>query len=137
MIIEADGAAASLHEVVQAITRPYRMAGVDPFSVSGEPVALRGSAVTAVGMALHELCTNAVKYGALSSPTGRVTLAWRVADGALMIDWSEEGGPAVLVPVRHGFGSRLLATVLAGERGGVEMAYEPFGLRCTMRLVLP
>jgi two-component sensor histidine kinase len=136
MIIEADGAAAALGDVVQSITRPYRMGGTDAFIVAGDAVELRGSAATGVGMALHELCTNAVKYGALSATGGRVSLSWRVEDGHLTLDWIEEGGPAVLVPVRRGFGSRLLETVLASEQGDVDMAFEPYGLRCRLSLAL-
>lgn len=137
MILESDAAEAVLRNVVEAVIRPYRMDGVDPFQIDGDFVELKGRTTTAIGMALHELCTNAVKYGALSMPGGRVKLSWRLAGSDLVIDWAEEGGPAVLVPVRRGFGSRLLETVLAGEsHGEVKTSYEPFGLRCRISLSL-
>jgi two-component sensor histidine kinase len=82
-------------------------------------------------MAVHELCTNAVKYGALSNDAGRVEVVWRIEDGRLRLTWRERGGPPVFPPTRRGFGSRLLEAGLAAELGGsVELAFEPEGLVC-------
>jgi two-component sensor histidine kinase len=137
LILNADAEAAPLHVIVDAIVRPYRGGALDPFEISGEPVGLAGRTATALGMVLHELCTNAVKYGALSTPAGRVKLSWRLEGELLTIDWQEEGGPAVQPPARRGFGSRLLDTVLAGEPNGkVETSYAPPGLRCRLELSL-
>jgi two-component sensor histidine kinase len=87
-------------------------------------------------MALHELATNAVKYGALSAPGGRVVLDWVAADqGAIAMTWRESGGPRVVAPTATGFGSRLLAG-LAGELGAPAIvAYETGGVVC--RLTAP
>lgn len=136
MILDGGTGDAGLSQVVEAITRPYRMGPDDPFVIAGPQAMLTGKAATAIGMALHELCTNAVKYGALSAPAGRVCLDWRIGDGRLVLDWIEEGGPAVVVPVRRGFGSKLLDTVLGEHGGGVEMNYEPFGLKCRLTLAV-
>ncbi len=88
-------------------------------------------------MTLHELTTNAVKYGALSVPGGRVTVTATVLDspdGArLSIAWTEVGGPTVTPPSRKGFGSRLIERGLTGQVGGtLSMDYAPQGLRCVI-----
>ena len=87
-------------------------------------------------MALHELATNAVKYGGLSTAEGHVQVAWsREAEGqAMVLDWRECGGPAVTAPTTSGFGTRLLAG-LAGELGGpAKVTYDPAGVRCRLRV---
>ena len=84
-------------------------------------------------MALHELCTNAAKYGALSSPDGRVCVTWQVdvsitEQKMLQLRWAESGGPPVKSPTHKGFGSRLI------DNGGeVRLIYEPKGVICTIR----
>ncbi|MXO71735.1 sensor histidine kinase [Alteraurantiacibacter buctensis] len=83
-------------------------------------------------MALHELCTNAVKHGALSVPEGRVQVSWRMAEGGrqVLLTWQEAGGPPVTAPKRRGLGS----AVLRAQSGlaAVDLAYDPAGLRCTI-----
>ena len=92
-------------------------------------------------MALHELGTNAVKYGALSTDEGRVAIAWSVrreADTRLALCWSESGGPVVKTPTRTGFGSRLIERSLARELAGeVQLSYEPSGVVCTIDAPVP
>jgi two-component sensor histidine kinase len=87
-------------------------------------------------MALHELTTNAAKYGALSNDAGRVVIGWKLAEGApemVRLVWREEGGPPVAPPTRRGFGSRLIERSLAGQTGGeVQVSYEPAGVVCTI-----
>jgi two-component sensor histidine kinase len=82
----------------------------------GPPVRLVPAAAQAVGMALHELATNASKYGALSRPTGTISIDWRVdgpdADRRLRIDWVERGGPPVGAPKRQGFGGVVLGQMM-------------------------
>ena len=85
-------------------------------------------------MILHELSTNAAKYGALSVETGRVRVSWSIVYGEspkLLLDWEEIGGPSVIPPDRKGFGTRLIEGLLTGELGGsVHSDYDPSGLRC-------
>jgi two-component sensor histidine kinase len=92
-------------------------------------------------MALHELYTNAVKYGALSNDAGRITLEWRrTADpqGRLKLVWREAGGPPVSPPKRRGFGSLLLDRTLAHDLDGtVTMEFKPQGLVCSIDAPLP
>jgi two-component sensor histidine kinase/PAS domain-containing protein len=101
----------------------------------GAEVNLSPKAAVAVGMGIHELATNAMKYGALSAPRGLVTVRWDVRDGMLELDWIESDGPRVDTPQRRGFGSRLLEKGLAAELGGsVELMYREQGLTCAMHL---
>ena len=95
----------------------------------------------ALAMMMHELCTNATKYGALSVPDGVVAIDWSLAGPEdapdLCIEWREEGGPLVTPPKRVGFGSRLIERGLTGHVGGtVETRFEPTGLVCAVRAAL-
>ncbi len=88
-------------------------------------------------MALHELGTNAAKYGALSVDGGRVSIDWRVEDGRLRLEWRESGGPPVEVPGRRGFGSRLIERGLEADLDGrAALHFEPGGLRCEIEASL-
>lgn len=111
----------------------------DPDSVSagGPTILLTPKASIAVALVLHELFTNAAKYGALSSPGGKVAIAWRRHPSAkgFAIDWSESGGPPVQPPSRSGFGSRMIERVVQGELDGTFTAsYEPGGFGCTIEV---
>ena len=102
--------------------------------VEGPAIELPGDQVQTLAMALHELATNALKYGALSNATGRVHLDWRVvASGGAEVfqfSWTEAGGPPVAPPSRMGFGSRLIERATAAEFGGeVSLDYAPEGVR--------
>jgi two-component sensor histidine kinase len=82
-------------------------------------------------MAVHELSTNAAKYGALSVEGGRVAIDWTVAEGRFHLRWEELGGPPVSPPTRKGFGSTMIERVLAEQlEGGVTIGYDPGGLVC-------
>ncbi len=93
-----------------------------------------------MAMVLHELATNAVKYGALSTDVGWVSLDWTAApcpDGVeLKLIWTEHDGPPVEPPRRKGFGARLIARSLAAEEGSAELIYAPGGLTCRMVLLI-
>jgi PAS domain S-box-containing protein len=103
-----------------------------------QDIRLSTKAVVAIGMAIHELATNAAKYGALSVPEGRLKVDWRVEDGPnpiLRLTWTERDGPPVSPPTRLGFGVRLLEKGLAGELSGdVILTYDSLGLICRMGL---
>jgi len=91
-------------------------------------------------MALHELCTNALKYGSLSCASGRVSIAWSLAgtgEERLHLVWREHGGPPVARPQHKGFGTRLIEHGLARElNGSVQVVYEPTGVVCTIDVPL-
>jgi two-component sensor histidine kinase len=99
-------------------------------------VQLRSKAASALAMALHELATNAVKYGALSNESGRIDVRWRVESDTLELTWIERGGPPVSAPASTGFGTVLISRVLQAEtRGKVSTEFAPEGL--TFRLTAP
>ncbi|MCP3393886.1 PAS domain-containing protein [Bradyrhizobium sp. CCGB12] len=102
--------------------------------IAGPAVHLKSRQVMPMSLILHELVTNAWKYGAFSKPGGLVHLSWRISEeegkSLLHIDWREENGPPVTPPTRSGFGSRLIdLSAVQGLRGAVELKYEPTGLR--------
>jgi PAS domain S-box-containing protein len=130
---------AELHEVVERALRPFDEAGAR-FHVQGPPVRLQPGGALTMALILHELATNALKYGALSCPEGRVDLSWTYDPDtrALESQWVESGGPPVCEPARKGFGSRLIERSLRGElKGAAVMDYRPEGLRCTLNARLP
>lgn len=129
-------AGASLYSAIEQAVRPHQH---DPARCTLAGTDLRVSPKTALAMALamHELSTNAVKYGAWSNETGRVAIAWQVAGDRLSVEWREAGGPPVTPPARRGFGSRLIERGLAGELGGkVTLYFDPGGVRCTIEAPL-
>ena len=91
-----------------------------------------------LALALHELATNAAKYGALANDTGQVRISWEIETAGrdepmLRFNWRETGGPPVVTPQSTGFGSRLINQMLAADlRSAVEIEYHPEGLRCTV-----
>jgi len=99
--------------------------------LSGPDLQLKPRAAVAFSLALHELATNAAKYGALSTPAGQVRLRWSREDGgAIHLHWRESGGPHVYMPVRRGFGSQLIERNVAAELGGsAKMIFHPEGLQ--------
>ncbi|MEW9614398.1 chemotaxis protein CheB [Shinella sp. S4-D37] len=132
---------ANLADIVADTIKPHA-GGQSRFRIEGPCLQLAPSAALAVSMALHELSTNAAKYGALSTDMGRVEIFWRVeGDGEmrrLALRWRESGGPDVIKPTRKGFGSRLIGRALATELGGkVRVEYKPSGVVCTIVAPLP
>jgi two-component sensor histidine kinase len=133
---------ASLAELVRTELAPYGGGYGERMAITGEEVWLAPSTAVALGMAFHELATNAVKYGALSGPDGRVNVSWSVADAGggrqLRIVWSERGGPLVAKPDRRGFGSRVIVGGLAHQLDGVvDLSFAPTGVVCTIVFKLP
>jgi two-component sensor histidine kinase len=136
LILSAESGEADINEIVDLITKPYRSANASPFILSGSSMRLNSKAASTFSMVLHELCTNALKYGALSHPDGRVHLNWLCFDdGIIKIVWREQGGPLVAPPSRKGFGTRLLNRIVAGSLGGsLQFDFEPSGLICSVCL---
>jgi PAS domain S-box-containing protein len=107
---------ASLHDVVDRALSPFRMSG--QIKIDGPHVRLTPRQALALSIVLHELATNAVKYGALSLPAGGVHVGWTRTNGVLDLEWRETGGPAVTPPSRPGFGTHLIERSLAHDLGG-------------------
>lgn len=126
----------SLRTLVEQVLAPYRGDSARPrVAVEGPPVGIPARTAISVAMALHELATNAVKYGALSGESGRVAIRWDAASpdhGVIRLEWQESGGPPVQPPMRRGFGSRLLEHGLAVELAEVRLRFDPEGVRCLL-----
>jgi signal transduction histidine kinase/DNA-binding NarL/FixJ family response regulator len=138
LLTRANWVSADLGEIASETLRVH---GARRYSISGPCVPLEPKTAVTMAMALHELATNAAKYGAFSGETGAVTLSWSVeaaADAALRMVWEECGGPPVQPPGARGFGSRMIETALAEElRGEVQMDWRSTGLVCRIRAPLP
>jgi two-component sensor histidine kinase len=142
VLVEENWAGADLQTVVAQTIGPHEVPPTPLFAVDGPPVRLSPQQAVALALALHELATNAVKYGALSQPAGRIAITWNIAqDGAgrrfLNLLWAESGGPPVCKPERTGFGTRLIARSFGRESGGrARLTYAPDGVRCVIELPL-
>jgi two-component sensor histidine kinase/PAS domain-containing protein len=110
----------------------------EQIAIEGEDVMLKPEAVQNLGLALHELATNAQKYGSLSDPHGEVRIQWQFCEEAskLRLIWQERGGPPVTPPVRSGFGRAMIETVVGKAlEGDVSLSFPPKGVRCV--IVIP
>ncbi|MGE0827881.1 MAG: HWE histidine kinase domain-containing protein [Hyphomonadaceae bacterium] len=124
---------ASLEELLRAELHAYGPARI---ALSGPQVQLKPRQALALGLVVHELSTNAAKYGAMARPEGQISTRWRVEDGKLHLNWREGGGPRAEPPTRQGFGTRLIRRTIEGEmQGEMEMNYTPEGL--AVRLSIP
>ncbi|MEP0456821.1 MAG: HWE histidine kinase domain-containing protein [Roseibium sp.] len=121
------------------LVRAHLAQTMDPSSpqihMEGEPLQVTADAAQNLGLALHELTTNALKYGALSVPSGKVDIEWRRVEGQVTLDWKERDGPPVAaVPDRRGFGRVLLERLVgASLDGDVTLSFDPDGLRCKIK----
>jgi PAS domain S-box-containing protein len=119
---------ANLTDVVARAVEAFTPAQV---KMSGNAVDISPKHALALSLALHELATNATKYGALSRSEGRVSVQWNVHDGTLHLDWDESDGPPVARPTHKGFGSRLLEELVIHDLGGeTKLSYDESGVRC-------
>ena len=133
---EAPDLGAVIRETVGALD-----GGAARFEIDGPAVRIDPKAAVTIAMALHELCTNATKYGALSRPKGMVSIHWQVSDAIpprLHLRWAERGGPTVRAPDTRGFGTRMIERALAAElHGTATLDYAPGGLVCAIDAPMP
>jgi two-component sensor histidine kinase len=130
-----------LKDVVARALQPFQLNAPDRIRISGPAVPLTPRLAVVLSMIVHEIATNAAKYGALSNDTGRVTLEWEViADSPkprLRLIWTEIGGPPVTAPVQRGFGSRLIERSARDQLGGeATVDFLPRGVVCTVTCAL-
>jgi two-component sensor histidine kinase len=137
ILTESSWSSSSIRRVVESALAPYQTGG-GRFFISGPDHELRPNQALTLALAVNELATNAMKYGALSVSGGRVDVSWSVTPGdtaaVFQFEWREAGGPDVAPPTRSGFGSRLIKTLLPSDFGGsVVMRYDPTGLVCVLK----
>ena len=138
LLIQSNWNRTTVREAVEQAIEPFHVAARDRLVLEGPAAELDATKSFTLAMVLHELATNAVKYGALSCDGGRVRIAWSPAEGGrlLRLVWQERGGPAVGTPTRKGFGSTLIENALRGTQGKARLHYDPQGVTCDMEMVL-
>ena len=139
MARESNWTNAPIGNAIRAALESHRT-GEGRFDISGPELKIAPKQALAVTLAVNELATNAMKYGALSSPEGKVDISWSAIKGAapeFKFIWREHGGPPVVRPERQGFGSRVIKDFMANDFGGhVELSYEPAGFVCELKAPL-
>jgi PAS domain S-box-containing protein len=137
LVIAANWHDVDLGAVVRGALAPFIDANKAKFAIQGPQLLVHEQTAGGIGLACHELATNALKYGALSAEGGRVAIGWTVkavgSDELVEWTWSESGGPTVAEPEEHGFGVRVVRAAVAREReGNVDLEFRPEGVRCRM-----
>jgi two-component sensor histidine kinase len=141
ILCRPDPAPADLADIVSDTAAIHGDAGASAFRICGPTVGLRPEATLFFTLVLHELGTNAVKYGALSTSEGQVKIEWAVVAGPdgdeLDLQWTERHGPTVVTPTRRGFGMQLIERMAAATFGGrASVAFQPEGVTCAIRAPL-
>jgi PAS domain S-box-containing protein len=135
LFVETRWIGAELSTIASQELAPYSESDRRRVRIEGPQVLLEPNMAQAIAMTLHELATNAAKYGALSVPSGQVDLQWlHAADGQLTLRWTETGGPAVEPPTRKGFGSRIIEQMMRQLGGKVRFEWDAAGLACEITL---
>ena len=125
-----------LRDIAEAELAPFR-SGKGQVRIEGPPIRFDPTKALSLGLSLHELATNASKYGALSTPGGRVSLSWQVRQGTLLLNWVETGGPKVKAKRKNGFGSVLIEKLMARQlKAKVKIGYLPEGVVCAFEIPL-
>ena len=132
LFVESRWTGAELHNLATQELSPYCGEAGGPVRIDGPPLMLEPNVAQTVAISLHELATNAAKYGSLSAAGGRVEITWsRTADGRLSLRWIESGGPPVTPPTHRGFGRSIMENIIAGQlRGEVQFDWRDQGLAC-------
>jgi PAS domain S-box-containing protein len=136
LFVKSRWAGAELRSLVSQELLPYSEAGDKRIQIKGPPVFLETNTAQTIAVALHELTTNAAKYGALSVPQGQVQVAWSHEPGArLTVQWTEAGGPQVGPPTRKGFGTRVMEAMISDQlRGKIRFDWRRQGLACEIEI---
>jgi PAS domain S-box-containing protein len=135
LLADARWDGAQLGDLVREELAPYLSKSEGRVTAAGPAILLRPAAAQSLAMVLHELATNAVKYGALSTPGGRLTVEWERSPEWVDLSWVERDGPAVSSPGASGFGSKIIqASVERQLHGSLEQRWEPEGLACLIRI---
>ena len=138
LFVQSRWTGAELHSLVTQELLPYRAGREARVRIDGPAVTLEPNTAQTVAISLHELATNAAKYGSLSTADGHVEVAWScTAEGRLTLRWIESGGPPVAPPKHRGFGTRVMENIIVGQlRGEVRFDWREQGLTCDITLQL-
>jgi two-component sensor histidine kinase len=139
LLLRANWTSAPLADIVKYAIEPFDPSSAGRFLVQSSNIAVSPAAVLPLAMVLNELCTNALKYGALSTPEGRVAITASVDDAQerFRLTWTESEGPIVRVPTRRSFGSRLIERSFVGQlQGEAKLTFEPSGVVCILDIPL-
>jgi PAS domain S-box-containing protein len=131
LLTSEDHGQAAVTEIVSRAIAPFN---ARRFTVEGDKAALSSAKALLLAMAIHELGTNAVKYGALSNTEGRVAVRWHDGGNHLVFHWEESGGPAVRIPQHRGFGTNLIQRAMAGDQGSARFDYAEGGLKVRLEI---
>ena len=136
LFVESRWTGAELHSLVKEELAAYCQDGEARARIDGPNLLLEPDMAQAIAVALHELATNAAKYGALSVPAGHVQVEWsRASDGRLVLRWTETGGPPVEPPTRRGFGTRVMESMIRDQlKGEMRFDWRAEGLACEIAL---
>lgn len=134
LLTQSEWGTTPVQSVIEVEMAPYALGRDAAVEMDGPHVELAPNDALSLGLAIHELATNAAKFGALSVPQGRVEVYWDlVADNLVRVRWRESGGPQVPAQRPRGFGTELIEKIVAHElRNPVDLVFEPGGVRCTM-----
>jgi PAS domain S-box-containing protein len=135
LLAQSRWAGANLHTLVAEELAPYHLEGTSRAHINGPELVLEPRSAQTIAMVLHELTTNAVKYGALSVPSGRILVEWTRGETQLVIRWSEADGPPVKPPSSQGFGTRVVGRVVTELQGKLQFDWNPAGLAC--EIIIP
>jgi two-component sensor histidine kinase len=136
LLSQSDWSNAPIAEIVRSELAPYMAESDGHVEMAGPDISLAPNDAMSLGLGIHELATNAAKYGALSSSQGRVIIEWRlISPEVAEVRWREEGGPPVTAPRKRGFGRDLLEKIVAHElQSKVDLRFEPEGVQCTLHV---
>jgi two-component sensor histidine kinase len=135
LFVETRWLGAELTAIATQELAPYSDKDKTRVRIDGPQVLLEPTIAQAIAMALHELATNAAKYGALATDTGQIEINWsHETDGQLVLRWTELGGPAVRTPTRQGFGGRVIERMIGQLKGKAHFDWRPEGLVCEITI---
>jgi len=137
LLTQQNWALVGVRETLDRALAPFRQRDRPRFTLNGSDLEINSTVSLLLAMIVHELGTNAVKYGALKTESGKIAIDWHAADGRLRLRWAESGGPPPDVsPARRGFGTEMIQRTLRGEQGAAKFDYAPGGLICSLEIRL-
>jgi two-component sensor histidine kinase len=140
LLIRGHWTGADCRALIESAVNAFQSKSLDQFEITGDEILITSGPALSLSMVMHELCTNAVKYGALSVPAGRVSISWTISNDEpkrFVLKWIESGGPVVQEPGRKSFGSQLIERALPGQlRGEARLLFQPHGLTCDVNIPL-